>query len=78
MDNIYLLYRAILMERRIIIYSSCIWILNFIIDGLLKLMYPFEWMHVLISVLPDQLEDYLNAPFPYIIGINKKENNSTI
>jgi len=40
------------------------------------LVNPFRWEHVLIPVLPDICEGYLEAPVPFLIGIPKdyKEN----
>lgn len=38
--------------------------------ALLALLYPFEWQHVFIPVLPTSLIDFVCSPLPYIIGIN--------
>jgi len=33
------------------------------------LLYPFEWQHTFITVLPSMLIDVVDAPTPYIVGI---------
>jgi len=33
------------------------------------LLYPFEWQHTFITVLPSTLIDIVDAPTPYIVGI---------
>ncbi len=54
-ENVYILFRALMLERHVIIHCSEMWLLQYVISGLLQLLYPFEWMHVLIPLLPDQL-----------------------
>ena len=34
-------------------------------------MNPFKWEHVLIPIVPSYLFDILEAPVPYIVGLNK-------
>ena len=36
---------------------------------ILSLLYPFEWPHVYIPVLPTTMIEALSGPGPYIIGI---------
>ena len=38
-------------------------------------LYPFKWQHVFIPILPDSLIDILDAPLPFIIGINDSPKN---
>ena len=33
------------------------------------LLYPFEWQHTFITVLPSLLIDIVDAPTPYVVGI---------
>jgi len=33
------------------------------------LLYPFEWQHTFITVLPSMLIDVVDAPTPYVVGI---------
>jgi len=33
------------------------------------LLYPFEWQHTFITVLPSMLMDIVDAPTPYVVGI---------
>lgn len=59
---------SLLQERRIIItshqpdrHSACVQAAN-------ALLYPMEWQHTYIPILPMQLRDYLMGPMPYLIG----------
>lgn len=65
------LISALLSERRVILISSsptrlatcCRSALAALAQGLL------HWQHFLIPVLPPHLSQYLQAPFPYLIGV---------
>ena len=65
------LVSGLLSERRVILVSSsptrlatcCRSALSVLAQGLLS------WQHFLIPVLPPHLLQYLQAPFPYLIGI---------
>lgn len=36
---------------------------------MVALLYPFEWQHTFVTVLPTSLIDIVEAPTPYIVGI---------
>lgn len=65
-------YSAALLERKLVLMSDCKALRTHVALALSSLMYPFKWEQVLIPVLPQSLEDYLQAPFPYIIGISSR------
>ncbi|XP_011178754.2 DENN domain-containing protein 1B-like [Zeugodacus cucurbitae] len=59
---------SLMLERRVIItsqqpdrHSACVQAAN-------ALLYPMEWQHTYIPILPMQLRDYLMGPMPYLIG----------
>ena len=33
------------------------------------LLYPFAWPHVYVPILPPNLENFLDAPVPYFMGL---------
>ena len=39
---------------------------------LLTLLFPLTWNCSMLSFLSPQLIDYLDAPFPYLVGVSKK------
>jgi len=39
------------------------------VHAVLSLLYPFDWHHMFIPVLPSSLVQQLDSPLPYIIGI---------
>ncbi|KAE9551668.1 hypothetical protein FO519_005108 [Halicephalobus sp. NKZ332] len=66
------LYASILKERRILITASKLETLTSCTFGALKLLYPFYWQNIFISILPADLLDQLQAPMPYLIGVPKE------
>ena len=34
-----------------------------------SLIYPMDWQHIFIPILPRHLADYLAAPMPFLIGV---------
>lgn len=69
LPNILLLWRCALAEMKILIHSNKISILTEIAEVICALLYPFTWSHVYIPVLPEGLEQVLQAPMPFIVGM---------
>lgn len=58
-----------LLERKIFILCKSKTILNQICLGLISLIFPFKWNHVLIPVLPYKCKGCADAFVPLIMGI---------
>eukprot|EP00742_Colponemidia_sp_Colp-10_P007715 GILJ01008317.1.p1 GENE.GILJ01008317.1~~GILJ01008317.1.p1 ORF type:complete len:1435 (-),score=186.66 GILJ01008317.1:138-4442(-) len=67
--NVITLFNCILAERQCLLVSERISVLAVVAESLKTLLYPFSWHHVYIPVLPPPLQDFLDSPVPYIIGI---------
>lgn len=63
------LWCSILTEKHIIIMANQGFLLYSICEALLKLVFPFKWLHTYIPVLPAHKLDFLEAPTPYIMGV---------
>ncbi|KAK2070860.1 hypothetical protein P8C59_005322 [Phyllachora maydis] len=72
LDNIVLLYEYALSESRIIFLSSHTAMLHLACHALISLLYPLSWASVFIPVLPARLLSALEAPCPYIVGVEKR------
>uniref|UniRef100_A0A146L393 Suppression of tumorigenicity 5 protein n=2 Tax=Lygus hesperus TaxID=30085 RepID=A0A146L393_LYGHE len=71
--NFIQLLSHVLLERKIILVSSYISSLSDSIQGLLKSIYPFDWPHTLVTVVPSIMFEILQSPIPYVLGIMKNE-----
>jgi len=65
-----LLIECMLAEKRILLLSTKLSSLTIIAETMLALMFPFQWQHVYIPLLPKALVDFLHAPMPFIIGMH--------
>lgn len=70
-NNLLLVWNAILCERKILILGD-LQQLTPTIEALLSLLYPLVWTHAYIPLLPLVVIDYIQAPFPCIIGLERK------
>lgn len=72
------LFEFALAESRIIFLSSHTSMLHLACAALVQLIYPLKWAGVYIPVLPARLIQALEAPCPYIIGIERRYENVDI
>ncbi|KAF1849936.1 dDENN domain-containing protein [Cucurbitaria berberidis CBS 394.84] len=70
--NIVTLFEFVLSESRIILLSSHTAMLHLASLAITNLLYPFQWAGVFIPVLPARLVQTVEAPCPYIVGIERR------
>jgi hypothetical protein len=70
--NIVILFEYALAESRIILLSSHTSMLHLVSKAIVDLLYPLVWAGVFIPVLPARLIQALEAPCPYIVGIERR------
>lgn len=58
-----------LFERRIIFTSKKLDRLSACVQAANAILYPMNWQHIFIPVLPQTFIEYLLAPMPYLIGL---------
>jgi len=68
-ESMLTLFSALLAERRIVVTSKKISRLSSIVVACNLFLFPMSWQHIFIPVLPSQLQDYLTAPMPFLIGV---------
>lgn len=64
-----IVFASMLYERRIIFTSKRLSRLSACVQSANAIIYPMNWQHIFIPVLPLALMDYLLAPMPYLIGV---------
>jgi len=69
-ENMVYLFISMLFERRIIICSEKLSLLTAVIHGAVSLLYPMQWQHIFIPILPTHLIDYCCAPMPFLLGVH--------
>ncbi|XP_042242654.1 DENN domain-containing protein 1A-like isoform X6 [Homarus americanus] len=69
-NNMIIIFASMLYERRIIMMSKRLSRLSACVQAANSVIYPMQWQHIFIPVLPQHLLDYLLAPMPFLIGVN--------
>lgn len=67
-----MVFRCILLEKKLLFISSDIERLTTLVQSLLYLIFPFTWSFVYIPLLPDSLLDYLGSPVPFMMGMQRE------
>jgi hypothetical protein len=68
--NVLQVFEALLLERRVIFVSKDYTRLSHCIFGVASLLFPFQWQHIFIPILPRALLDVCCAPMPFVVGVH--------
>ena len=62
-ENIIIAWEAVLLEKKIFILSTSKQALLHICMGLITLIFPFQWIHTFIPLLPEKLKVFASVFF---------------
>lgn len=62
-------YQRLFLERKILLVSKYKSLLTQTSTALMSFAFPFQWKHTLIPILPSDMIDVIDAPYPFLIGI---------
>ena len=68
--------RYILLEKKMVFFSSNIENLTYVIMIFLTMIFPFKYQYQIISILHKEIFYYLNNKLPFIFGINESYNDN--
>ena len=66
------IFKYILLEKRIILIDNDNYKLSFVINCFLELIYPLQWVGILIPLICDDMIEYISSFLPFICGMNKE------
>uniref|UniRef100_A0A9J8ANU7 DENN domain containing 5A n=1 Tax=Cyprinus carpio carpio TaxID=630221 RepID=A0A9J8ANU7_CYPCA len=69
-ENVLQLFTCALLEIQILLYSQYYQRLMTVAESITALMFPFQWQHVYVPILPASLLHFLDAPVPYLMGLH--------
>ncbi|XP_061739068.1 DENN domain-containing protein 5A isoform X4 [Nerophis ophidion] len=69
-ENVLQLFTCALLEMQILLYSQHYQRLMTVAESITALMFPFQWQHVYVPILPASLLHFLDAPVPYLMGLH--------
>ncbi|XP_022243870.1 LOW QUALITY PROTEIN: DENN domain-containing protein 5B-like [Limulus polyphemus] len=67
--NVVQLFSCVLLENQVLLCSKEYHKLMLVAEGITTLLFPFSWQHVYVPILPASLQHFLDAPVPYIMGL---------
>ncbi|XP_062300122.1 DENN domain-containing protein 5B-like isoform X3 [Scomber scombrus] len=72
-ENLVQVFTCTMLEMQILLYSQDYQRLMTVAEGITTLLFPFQWQHVYVPILPASLLHFLDAPVPYLMGLQSKE-----
>uniref|UniRef100_A0A3Q1FI09 DENN/MADD domain containing 5B n=1 Tax=Acanthochromis polyacanthus TaxID=80966 RepID=A0A3Q1FI09_9TELE len=72
-ENLVQVFTCTLLEMQILLYSQDYQRLMTVAESITTLLFPFQWQHVYVPILPASLLHFLDAPVPYLMGLQSKE-----
>ncbi|XP_042514302.1 uncharacterized protein LOC122088973 isoform X3 [Macadamia integrifolia] len=66
------LLSGVLLEKQVVVVCPNLGVLSATVLSLIPLIRPFGWQSLLLPVLPQKMLDFLDAPVPFIVGIQQK------
>uniref|UniRef100_A0A4W5KNT8 DENN/MADD domain containing 5B n=1 Tax=Hucho hucho TaxID=62062 RepID=A0A4W5KNT8_9TELE len=72
-ENMVRLLTSVLLETQVLLYSQDYQRLMTVAEGITNLLFPFQWQHVYLPILPAPLHHLLDAPVPFLMGIQRKD-----
>ncbi|GAB1607797.1 DENN domain-containing protein 1C-like isoform X7 [Argonauta hians] len=68
--NMVKIFASLLHERRVLFISKKLSRVTACVHAAASLIYPMNWQHLFIPILPNSYTDLLNAPMPFMIGVH--------
>uniref|UniRef100_A0A7S1KMY1 UDENN domain-containing protein n=1 Tax=Percolomonas cosmopolitus TaxID=63605 RepID=A0A7S1KMY1_9EUKA len=75
LKSIVTIFNFILTEQQIIFHSNHYSLLGTAAEFFISIIYPFEWFHTYVPLLPKSCLSFLESPMPYIMGIHSSYRN---
>ncbi|CAK7349499.1 unnamed protein product [Dovyalis caffra] len=66
------LVAGVLLEKQVVVVCPNLGVLSAVVLSLVPMIRPFQWQSLLLPILPGQMLDFLDAPVPFIVGIENK------
>ncbi|XP_008804739.2 uncharacterized protein LOC103717932 isoform X1 [Phoenix dactylifera] len=78
LESVLALFAGALLEKQVAVICPNLGVLSAIVMSVIPMIRPFEWQSLLLPVLPRKMLDFLDAPVPFIVGIQHKPADSKI
>ncbi|KAJ3699159.1 hypothetical protein LUZ61_002864 [Rhynchospora tenuis] len=72
LEHVITFFAAALLEKQIVFICSNLGVLSASVLSIIPLIRPYQWQSLLMPVLPNDMLDFLDAPVPFIVGVQNK------
>ncbi|BBN19714.1 hypothetical protein MPTK1_8g12990 [Marchantia polymorpha subsp. ruderalis] len=72
LDNVLTLFAGALLEKQMVVICPNLGVLSAVVMSLIPMIRPYEWQSLLLPILPNKMLDFLEAPVPFIVGVQHK------
>lgn len=72
LEHVITFFAAALLEKQILIICSNLGILSASVLSIIPLIRPYHWQSLLMPVLPNDMLDFLDAPVPFVVGVQNR------
>ncbi|GLT41478.1 hypothetical protein SLA2020_155390 [Shorea laevis] len=72
LESVLALVAGVLLEKQIVVVCPNLGVLSAIVLSLVPMIRPFQWQSLLLPVLPVKMLDFLEAPVPFLVGLQHK------
>ena len=71
--NVLHLLSFVLLERQIVVQSENLGLLSATVFAAVGLIQPLKWECLLVPVLPDSMQQVMEAPVPFLVGLQRSQ-----
>lgn len=71
-ESVLALVAGVLLEKQVVVVCPNLGVLSAVVLSLIPMIRPFQWQSLLLPILPAKMLDFLEAPVPFIVGIQTK------
>ncbi|XP_024137853.1 DENN domain-containing protein 5B [Oryzias melastigma] len=72
-ENMVKLLTCVLLETQVLLCSHDYQRLMTVAEGIMTLLFPFQWQHIYLPIISAPLHHLLHAPVPFLLGIQRKD-----
>ncbi|XP_039132612.1 uncharacterized protein LOC120269339 isoform X1 [Dioscorea cayenensis subsp. rotundata] len=72
LESVLSLFAGALLEKQMVVICPNLGVLSATVLSIIPMLRPFAWQSLLLPVLPRKMLEFLDAPVPFIVGIQHK------
>lgn len=72
LESVLAFLAGVLLEKQVVVVCQNLGVLSSVVLSVIPMIRPFEWQSLFLPVLPERMLDFLDAPVPFIVGVQHK------